>query len=298
MNTRAHQGFSLIELSIVMVIIGILLAASIAVMGPSMREAAATRTEKYLEANMNALKGYAGANGAVPTAAGFSALLSYPNDGGNNAFLYDLDNNLTTTGAICARNSTNLSVLTTSGTPITDVAFILYSKGNDGTVDLTSSGTAPELYDMDPYSETWDDLAGWVTLSELQGAANCGSSSQTLQFLSPTILPGCGASGGATCSESDYSTNVRATGGTTTGGNYLWCLSANSLDSDFILSADGALSIEDCADSTDYSSDTQMIISKPAGAAGSVLPNTESFTLHLRDDTGKEITRTFGITAN
>ncbi|WP_130472448.1 hypothetical protein [Candidatus Magnetaquicoccus inordinatus] len=180
-------GFSIIELSIVMIIIGLIISGGISVFGPSMRQALKNKNEVVVQDAVKALVGYAGAQKLLPTT--LSGVARSLLDAQQNALLYAYDNNFIENGNVCNRDATNLSVqvLKADGSvnfTVNNVAFVIWSKGYDGVTAPAKTSeaiTAAATYTVPIYSETTgnvqDDLVGWATISELKAAAGCGGNS-------------------------------------------------------------------------------------------------------------------------
>ncbi|MBN1613345.1 MAG: prepilin-type N-terminal cleavage/methylation domain-containing protein [Deltaproteobacteria bacterium] len=160
-------GFTLIELSIVLIIIGIVLALGVGLLGPMLKEANVAKAKETIDGTMESIQGFVAANKRVPccdeTSYGpvcdyaptcdsvpdeFTPILKTPTDPWGSKINYIFDNNLTYTAAdggdICGRRSTLLVVrqcltedcVTTAGidyTDITNVAYVAWSFGPNST---------------------------------------------------------------------------------------------------------------------------------------------------------------------
>lgn len=168
---RGDRGFSLIELSIVMVIIGLILSIGITTMGPAIKAAADEKTRRILNDGVDSLKGYVAAHRFLPSGTDFSdSLVQFQqtvrnsSDGGNNniRFVWDYDlqsnNPDSISSPICNRSATSLKIVNCSGTgigidgslctkgtfksKIENVAFALISVGNNGFSQISDSKRA------------------------------------------------------------------------------------------------------------------------------------------------------------
>jgi len=66
---RAQRGFSLIEMSVVLVILGLVLATGLAVIGPQLQQHKYTQTHRQMQATSDAIVAFAMANGRLPCPA-------------------------------------------------------------------------------------------------------------------------------------------------------------------------------------------------------------------------------------
>ena len=80
-QTHRADGFSLIELSIVMIIIGIIVSAGITVFKPSAVGLMNNKTEIILKANTDALIGHAAVRQQLPRHDKYSSLVRSQKDG-------------------------------------------------------------------------------------------------------------------------------------------------------------------------------------------------------------------------
>ncbi|MBF0270797.1 MAG: hypothetical protein HQL98_01810 [Magnetococcales bacterium] len=177
----------MIELSIVMIIIGLIIAGGITAYTPSMRQALKNKNETIVRHAVEALVGYGGAHKYLPSTISNTGVVNSVQDGQKNTLQYAYDTNLTSANAVCNRDSTNLTVqvLKSDGSvnfSVSNVAFVIWSMGYDGaTSNAKTAGAiaAAATYTVPLYQEgtTSDDLVGWATMSELKAAAGCGGSS-------------------------------------------------------------------------------------------------------------------------
>jgi len=184
------SAFTLIELSIVLIIIGLLIGGSFSFL-KNMRERAKITTAKQdVLSAKNAVIGYAMASGVLPTQDTFDANLS-PKKGNQHQLFYFDDENLEIKN-ICAFTHTNLSLIIdnsdNSTQELKDIAFVVVSESANmnmqtAAVDDGDGTFSVELYkpfsDVDGQSnpinrvEPYDDVAEWMTLSALQKNIGC-----------------------------------------------------------------------------------------------------------------------------
>jgi prepilin-type N-terminal cleavage/methylation domain-containing protein len=241
---KLKKGFTIVELAVVLVLVGILISLGVSMIGPLTKRARESDTKGTIDAAIESLVGFAATNHRLPTVAEFTGAVKKPNDAWGNALLYVVDTNLTTipagsTDTICGRKATNLTVRScvnagcTTFTDTPNTAYIIFSGGANVNNQIAATGavaaaTTVNIYDtglnVDNYAgdlggarvESFDDITRWVTLNELRTKAGC--TGQQLKILN-NELP----SGSVTAS---YGSNVYGDRGIpfTAGGSYRWCL--------------------------------------------------------------------------
>ncbi|MBF0341488.1 MAG: prepilin-type N-terminal cleavage/methylation domain-containing protein [Magnetococcales bacterium] len=182
---RRSGGFSMIELSIVMIIIGLIIAGGVTVYEPSMKQTLKNKNETVVRRAVETLIGFAGAHRALPEGIVNSGVLNSPQDAQMNGLQYAYAAELIQVNTVCHLDETPLSVqvLKADGSvnfTVTDVAFVVWSRGYDGvTKPAKPAGAVGEktAYPVPLYAENEaDDLVGWATMPELKAAAGCGAS--------------------------------------------------------------------------------------------------------------------------
>lgn len=162
------KGFTLIELAIILVVIGILIALGAGLVGILTKQAKLRESREIVKAAREAVIGYAVKNKRLPTVAEFFQIVRDKDAWGNNLFPYP-DPSLIS-GDICCSPATGFQV-NDRGTLKTDVAFIVFSLGENGT---NNTGTTPP-FTIQEYSDTYDDIVQYISLSELREALACSS---------------------------------------------------------------------------------------------------------------------------
>lgn len=151
---RNKAGFTLVEFSIVIVIIGLLVGLSVHLMGPLTKRAQLTETRQIISSAREALLGYGVMKGYLPadTAAdpiGMAGARS--KDVWGNTLTYFADNSLEgpvgIPDKVCDATSTNFVIYVcdddacTSYDKLENIAFVVFSRGEDRNSDGTSTGT-------------------------------------------------------------------------------------------------------------------------------------------------------------
>jgi len=233
---RGEEGFTLVELAIVLVIIGMLIGVGAGMMGPLVKAAKYNETKETVNAAVSSMIGFGTSNNRIPTAAEFPSLVRNPKDSWNNSIYYIPDANLmiTTAGGICGRKTTSLSVVlcpdAACGTPtstIPNVAFAVISGAGNFNIQTGSSGGTvrvynPDISGIDDYAgdmtrlETYDDIVQWMTLDELRIKTGCTGAQ--LKIINSDLPSGKAGS--------LYSASAFPDGGApyTVGGKYRWCV--------------------------------------------------------------------------
>jgi len=193
------SAFTLVELSIVLVIMGLLVGGSFKVLQMMRERAQTTKAQDDVKVAKEAIIGNAIVNSkTLPDGTFFQEHLS-PVKSNQHPLFYVYDSNLTQEN-ICAFLVTDLSVVTPTQT-IDNVAFVVASEGpnnnmqtakhddDDGTFSVKTYKYETKVDDnKSPVNivEYYDDVVEWVTLSQLQSRLEC--SRDPLRFLNG-LLP-------------------------------------------------------------------------------------------------------------
>jgi hypothetical protein len=186
------KGFTLVEMAIIMVLVGILVGVGASMIGPLTKRAKLNETREIVSGAVEAVVGFAAPRNrlpdltASPSATSFWTNVRTQNDAWARQLVYVFDNNLAT--SICTRTATNITVRVcadaacTTFTDVLNVAFLVFSVG-DNTVNQTYAAgstaiTAATTILTYPVGVTVagaenDDVAKWMTLSELQMKMAC-----------------------------------------------------------------------------------------------------------------------------
>lgn len=219
-----RAGFTLIELSIVLIIIGIILGLSAGGAGLLFKQAKEKETKAAVDNAVQAVVSFAGSNKRLPvfgnpTTGEFAKILTNPRDSWGQPFNYYYDSNLSSvaTGDICGRRTTSLVVkkcpdpldlLCTAPTAtINNIAFVILSGGSNfhnqtprvlsvmpPTVRVFDSGlqNIPVVDGSGVGNMEYDDIVSWMTIDELRTKAGCQGA--PLKILNNELPPGSASS--------------------------------------------------------------------------------------------------------
>lgn len=199
-NFSGRRGFTLVELAIVLVIVGMLVGLGSGMMGMLTTAIKVREARDNVEAAVQSVTSWASANNRVPDAAAFPQAASSPADSWGRDLAYLFDANLAvnppTQNTICGRRTTNLTVqrLEPAAT-ITNVAYLILSASDDAAVQarltatavpaveatfngvasgpavaLGARGSATGTVILDANNS---DIVRWVTLDELRSKVGC-----------------------------------------------------------------------------------------------------------------------------
>ncbi len=205
MNKKFFQeGFTLIELAIVLVVIGFLIGSGISLMGLLIKRAKLTSTKELISSSIDAVVSFASSHGKLPKGGEFEKTVRSTTDSFGKDILYIADRGLVEKKTVCGSGRTNLEVHICQDSScsdprvITNVAYIVLSGGENHNIQtyphgsfnvqtrnvvLVSNGYVNVYQDgtenIDDCSadilrrETYDDIVRWITLDELRIKAGC-----------------------------------------------------------------------------------------------------------------------------
>ena len=182
------NAFTLIELSIVLVIIGLLIGGSFKILKVMRERAQISRAQDDVQVAKEAVIGYVQTTHQLPSNTVFDSSLS-PEKNNQHPLLYifGIDSG-SNSNNICSYTQTDLKVVTAEGNEIPDIAFVVASEAanhnmqtgltdnGDGTYSVKTYNYATKVDDnTSPVNivENYDDIVDWVTLSQLQEKAKC-----------------------------------------------------------------------------------------------------------------------------
>ncbi len=293
-NRNKQAGFSLVEIAIVLVIVGLLIGMGVALIGPLTKRVKDNEAKEIVDAAVESLMSYGASNNELPDTTAFPTVIRKPADVWGKNLYYVLEDNLkdSSAGGICGISSTNLTINicpdSGCGSPdiISNVAFIVLSSGGNfnnqttGTLSVTSATTI-NIYDVgisiDNYTtdmdrtEANDDIAKWIAIDELRAKAGC---TVTRLKIASNELP-YGFEGTA------YSAAIYGDGGVpySSGGAYRWCRQESASTG---LTFTPTISSSDCLGivlEASWTKADSIVISGTPTTAGSY-----NFTFFVRDD--------------
>jgi len=255
-----RRGFTLIEMAIVLVIVGLLVGVGASMVGVLSSAIKVRQTRDSLDENMQAVASWASANNRLPdtltasTTTGFTSVAKTSVDVWGRNFIYLYDTSLApstaaTKDTICGRRSTNLSLTTTDpAATVPNVAYVIISGGDNGS-NLNStfktgstfrggaaygSSTAIPRTSGGSYAiggnatgtisvdPNMIDIVRWVTLDELRSKVGCQGA--PLKIVNNELPYGNTAS--------SYSATISADGGVpnSTPDTYNWCVQTTTVN--------------------------------------------------------------------
>jgi prepilin-type N-terminal cleavage/methylation domain-containing protein len=241
---RNKKGFTLVELAIVLVIVGMLVGVGSGMMGMLTTAIKVREAKELQDASVQSVISWASANNSIPNAAGFPTAAKTPQDAWGRDFIYLYEARLNTPtptkDTICGRRSTDLTLQTTDpAATISNVAFVVISSSDDAAVQTTLTATAAPAvaatYNTAAYGPAIalaargsatgtividannTDIIRWVTLDELRSKVGCQGAPMKIMN---NELP-YGYNGIAYSATVFADGGVHFTGGT---GTYRWCM--------------------------------------------------------------------------
>lgn len=292
-NFRNHNGFTLLELSIVLVLVGLLVGIGVGMIKPLNTFVKTRETRSSLDANQQAITSAAASSNSIPNASGFTGVVKTPTDawGQNLVYLYDasLYSASPSKDTICGRRSTSLKLFTNY---TTSIAFAQFSRADNSAFTSTLNGTfnAAPLNGLITVSGAASglistaasngDLVSWITLDELRSKIGCQGS--PLKIVNNELPFG--------NYSTDYSATVVADGGSGA-ANYQWRIKKGNAGLPTGLNS-AALPFTNIS-STDWTAASSLAFTGYPKQSGSFF-----FTIQVRDSFGNSNSRPFVLTIN
>ncbi|MCX8044738.1 MAG: putative Ig domain-containing protein [Desulfobacterota bacterium] len=198
MDTNFNRGFTLIEIAIVLVIVGLLVGMGASMVKPLTQRAKFSETREVVQSAVQSVIGYATASGnRLPDGVTFPTIIRSGKDAWGKNIEYVFDNALTVTTSVCNRGTTNLTVrrcnnaACTGAVVVTNVAFVVLSSGSNynnqtAASQAISMPTTINVYDADIdgvdncndapagiRAERYDDIVEMVTIYDLKAKTGC-----------------------------------------------------------------------------------------------------------------------------
>jgi len=254
---NTHKGFTIIEVAIVMVIIGLLVGFGAALVGPLTERSKRLATTEIVRGAVASIVGFASAEKRLPqwgdnavdaTLDEFCEVVTQRRDSAAKPLYYFFDNRLTTPESLCGRKTTLLTVCRDSAcnNRIPNIAFLVVSGAMDYnpqtgivTAGCPSGQTCVGIYE--PGTTSVDNCTNGTNCPNYDGAFNrinrpeayddigeyitlgelrtkSGCQGAPLKILNTAIPSG--------SMSSPYSVTIYAEGGIpfSSGGKYLWCV--------------------------------------------------------------------------
>lgn len=320
------KGFTLIELAMVMVVIGLVIGGGIQMMSVMSKRAKITEVKQQLESAREAIIGFVQVNGNLPTQAEFQNLWTGSKDQitgvaldpWNKPILYISSLHFANTTDICNYRVADLNV--SNYVSAVDVAFVIVSSSENYNMQtrLRTASTPDEVRiyspsqqiddnttDFNRATDKYDDLYRFVTLQELKSAINCQDSA--LEII-PMTLP-------STYEKQIYNANINANGGipfadagdTDGDPDYRWCWEGNTPNIGIAAICNGNLAISSspqlCTDiNGNFNPAATWRSCTTLTFAGTITDNNTSqisnLILYVQDNDNNLHLRRFSITKN
>lgn len=289
----SRHGFTLIELSIVLVIVGILVGLGAGMVGPLITMVKVRETRESMDANLQSVISWASSKNRLPQWPEFStsvAKSAHDDWGQPFVFLYysSLAPSSATKDTICGRRSTFLNISTLEPKVyVKNIAFAVVSRADNtaftSTVNgsgVTSGSTSASEYRTIVSTGPNSDLMRWVTLDELRGKVGCQGA--PLKILN-NELP--------FSSSASYSATISADGGVPfAAGAYKWCAefdSRSGLTGFESTPANAIMTGCNAASEGSYSQGGSLILSKKPAFAN-LSTGTYRLSVYVRDNAGSD----------
>jgi len=276
----SRKGFTLIEMSIVLIVIGVIFAGALRMISTSGNTSDFVSSKNIIVSMRDDIADYSATAKRLPKS---DEIEIYTDSFGND--IDYIQNGLTESFEICSqkRSSITLRICDDSecGSPkiIKDIAFIVISPSEDGQFQYTTS-SSDGIITIDYHRES-DDIANWTTLNSLKKSVGCTEESSLKIF--EKELP-------AAYYNNVYSYTITPSGGAEP---YKWCVeSADSgIRNDFRY---GDKSIVSECSNDDFEESTFSINSNNTPLTKDY-PQSNRITIHLKDDKAEEISERYTI---
>ncbi len=244
LNRLNSRGFSLVEMALVLVVVGIVIGIGAGMIGPLTTMSKTRESREILESDIASVSSWSASNNRLPTftptppdTTRFDQIVRSPVDSWGRPLMYLYDANLAPSGSnvptkdtICGRKTTAISITDTTVIPTVttnNVAFVIISQGEDALTQTTlngilngvalngviaGSGAATGTITRDP---TISDIIRWITLDELRSKVGCQGAQ--LRIVNNELPP-------ATVASIYPNITLSIDGGATAASTYRWCI--------------------------------------------------------------------------
>jgi prepilin-type N-terminal cleavage/methylation domain-containing protein len=220
------KGFTLVELSIVLIIMGLLTGGAFQLLKVMNEKARATEAKNTLEAAKQAVMGFVLNSNRLPTQLEFTNMNLLGT--GNTPIFYNSDNARQVNNGLCGVTTTPLNTTDANAVNTQNIGFVLAVAGENMIIQTSRVGnnvTFP-LWNTLVGGRGYDDFHTQVTLADLQTAVKC----EPLKIINPTIHDG--------ILGQPYSVTFVASGGD---GNYAYARTGGAFPAGFNLTPGGVL---------------------------------------------------------
>jgi len=295
------KGFTLIELAIVLIIIGVMSAGGVKLIYSAIDTSNTTSTKNQIDSIIKEIAEYSGRAQRIPTDfAELSGIVSPLTDSFKINVLYTPASNLTSyTDNICNVTSTPLRVdqcgnaaCTTVTTSYSNIAFFVASGGINKNIQIADSPTVINIYDdsisVDSYAtdgttvEVYDDLTGWLTLDALKRYAGCEGKS--IDIVENSIA--------TAYQESTYSYTLHPKGGV---APYQWCVESDDagIQTDIKYGSTGIQASGACNPATNYVTTTTLAINSNSADLQGTYPTVSKLRVYIQDANGNNTSKEY-----
>jgi prepilin-type N-terminal cleavage/methylation domain-containing protein len=197
------KGFTLLELAIVLIIVGVLSAGAMKILFGAFNSNKQTATKNNIALIVKDIAAYTVKGKQIPTA--LSQATSLANDAFGNPLVYLFSGNLSGID-ICSVQTAELSI--NGAVTENNIAFLVISHGEDGQQQYAVSGNTYT------FNNGNDDVVGWMNLGTLQAMAGCDGSLGIEQNKLPDAIV-----------SNTYAFKLTPKGGTSP---YKWCVESDN----------------------------------------------------------------------
>ncbi|MDH5464969.1 MAG: type II secretion system GspH family protein [Thiovulaceae bacterium] len=224
-----RNGFTLVELAIVLIVIGILTGGGMKLMGVLAKKAKVLETKEKMQTMQETVLGFAMREHRLPTQDEWDKLFLDKDDSWGKKIRYIVDGSLTKAKNLCHQNNSHVRLSLEAQTQ-ENLAFILVSSGPNRNlqtaienmeVETAFFGEKLDLNDEDfTREESFDDTLVAYSMNQLQFLQQCDD--QKLKIINDDLPKA--------ITNRAYETEIFVQGGATfSDSTYRWCMNKKSL---------------------------------------------------------------------